>query len=218
MAFVKNDDLIQALAPNRAGHALDVRVLPLGAWCRDDLSDSHRRDPLGEEIVSLRRKLRDVGEGVPTRRTMYFATVAWLTSIPSFNSSPWMRAHPTVGWRCSSAGSGHELRDLLTAVRTLSASANRARSLDRCHWTTVAGFTNHEVQAPRPGPVKPKRSSAENWGRPGRWRCSTSSWWRSAMTSGSNSTRLRNRPASHERSAELKASMPVTLRPSRINR
>jgi hypothetical protein len=54
--------------------------------------------------------------------------------------------------------------------------------------------------------------------RPGRWRRSTASWWRSAMTSSSNSTRPRNRPASHERSAELDASMPVTLRPGKINR
>jgi hypothetical protein len=29
-------------------------------------------------IASLRRKLRHVGEGVPTRSAMYFATVAWL--------------------------------------------------------------------------------------------------------------------------------------------
>ena len=45
-------------------------------------------------IASLRRKLRHVGEGVPTRRTMYFATVAWLTSMPSFKSSPWIRGAP----------------------------------------------------------------------------------------------------------------------------
>jgi hypothetical protein len=35
-------------------------------------------------IASLRRKLRQVGEGLPTRRTTYFATVAWLTSMSSF--------------------------------------------------------------------------------------------------------------------------------------
>ena len=35
-------------------------------------------------IASLRRKLRQVGEGLPTRRTMYFATVAWLILMPSF--------------------------------------------------------------------------------------------------------------------------------------
>jgi hypothetical protein len=39
-------------------------------------------------IASLRRKLRHVGEGVPIRRAMYFATVAWLISIPSLRSSP----------------------------------------------------------------------------------------------------------------------------------
>ena len=33
----------------------------------------------------------------PTRRTMYFATVAWLTSMPSFKSSPWMRGAPQSG-------------------------------------------------------------------------------------------------------------------------
>ena len=37
-------------------------------------------------MASLRRKLRHVGEGVLTRRIMYFATVAWLTSMPSFKS------------------------------------------------------------------------------------------------------------------------------------
>jgi len=32
-------------------------------------------------IAPSHRKLRYVGEGVPTPRTMYFATVAWLTSM-----------------------------------------------------------------------------------------------------------------------------------------
>jgi hypothetical protein len=61
-------------------------------------------------IASLRRKLLHVDEGVPTRRTMYFATVAWLTSMPSFKSSPWIRGAPHLGWRYSSAGSDHESR------------------------------------------------------------------------------------------------------------
>jgi hypothetical protein len=38
-----------------------------------------------------------VGEGVPARRIMYFATVAWLTSMPSLRSSPWMRGAPHSG-------------------------------------------------------------------------------------------------------------------------
>jgi hypothetical protein len=48
-------------------------------------------------IASLRRKLRHVGEGVPTRRAMYFATVAWLILMPSCESSPWMRGAPLSG-------------------------------------------------------------------------------------------------------------------------
>jgi hypothetical protein len=51
----------------------------------------------GDAIASLRRKLRHVGEGVPTRRTMYFATVARLTSMPSFKSLPWIRGAPQSG-------------------------------------------------------------------------------------------------------------------------
>ena len=49
MAFVKDDDVVQALPPDRPDHALDVSVLPRGACCRDELSDSHRRDPLAED-------------------------------------------------------------------------------------------------------------------------------------------------------------------------
>ena len=49
MAFVKDDDVVQALPPDRPDHALDVSVLPRGAWCRDDLSDSHSRDPLAKD-------------------------------------------------------------------------------------------------------------------------------------------------------------------------
>ena len=45
----------------------------------------------------------------------------------------------------------------------------------------------------------------ESRGGPRRWRRRTASWWRSAMTSRSNSARLRNQPASHERRAELNA-------------
>jgi hypothetical protein len=44
--------------------------------------------------ASLRRKLRQVGEGVPRLRTMYLATVAWLISIPSLSSSQWIRGAP----------------------------------------------------------------------------------------------------------------------------
>jgi hypothetical protein len=41
--------------------------------------DTSLPQSLHSQIASLRRKLRQVGEGLPTRRTTYFATVAWLT-------------------------------------------------------------------------------------------------------------------------------------------
>jgi hypothetical protein len=47
--------------------------------------------------ISLRRKWRQLGEGLPPLRHMYLATVAWLTSTPSFNSSPWTRGAPQSG-------------------------------------------------------------------------------------------------------------------------
>jgi hypothetical protein len=48
----------------------------------------------------------------------------------------------------------------------------------------------------------------QSLGRPERRRCKIASWWRSAMTSNSNSARLRNRQASQEKTAEMNASMP----------
>ena len=39
---------------------------------------------------------------------LYLATLDCATSNPSLSSSPWMRGAPTVGSRCSFAGSAHE--------------------------------------------------------------------------------------------------------------
>ena len=39
----------------------------------------------------LCRKLRQVGEGTLGRHGRDMPTVAWLTSMPSLSSSPWMR-------------------------------------------------------------------------------------------------------------------------------
>ena len=89
---------------------------------------SKRVNASAEQVASLRRKLCRVGEGVLTRRTMYFATVAWLTAMPSFNNSPSMRGAPHSGLALFICGSNHELRDLLTAVQTLSANANKAEN------------------------------------------------------------------------------------------
>ena len=55
-------------------------------------------------------------------------------------------------------------------------------------------------------------------GRLGRPRRRMANWWRSAKTSSYNSARLRNRPASQEKNAEINASMPATLRRGTINR
>jgi hypothetical protein len=48
MALVEDHDVIQALAANRADHALDVRVLPGGSRRRDDLLDPYRFDRIAE--------------------------------------------------------------------------------------------------------------------------------------------------------------------------
>src|SRR2546427_10251156 len=45
----------------------------------------------------LRRKLRQVGEGTLGRHGIQRPTVAWLISMPSLSSSPWMRGAPHNG-------------------------------------------------------------------------------------------------------------------------
>src|SRR5579863_996509 len=44
------------------------------------------------------RKVRQVWEGGLRCRTMYLATVAWHTSMPSLSSSPWIRGAPHSGF------------------------------------------------------------------------------------------------------------------------
>jgi hypothetical protein len=46
------------------------------------------------ELVRIRRQ---VGEGALDLRIMYLATVAWLISMPSLRSSPWIRGAPQSG-------------------------------------------------------------------------------------------------------------------------
>ena len=48
-------------------------------------------------VIWFRRKLRQVGEGALGRRGKCLPTVAWLTSMPSLSSSPWMRGAPQSG-------------------------------------------------------------------------------------------------------------------------
>jgi hypothetical protein len=43
------------------------------------------------------RNVRHVGDGGPSRRPRYFATVVWETVSPSFSNSPWIRGAPQSG-------------------------------------------------------------------------------------------------------------------------
>jgi hypothetical protein len=56
------------------------------------------------------RNERQAGEGTLGRHGICLPTVAWLTSIPSLSSSPWMRGAPHRGWPGSSDGSDHGSR------------------------------------------------------------------------------------------------------------
>ncbi len=56
---------------------------------------SKRKETSGHDLRHvIREELRQVYDGGRLRHTMYFAIVAWLTSIPSFNNSPWRRGAP----------------------------------------------------------------------------------------------------------------------------
>ena len=51
MPVVEDDDVVQALAANRADHALDVGILPRAARTRHDLDDAEAGDPPTHLIV-----------------------------------------------------------------------------------------------------------------------------------------------------------------------
>ena len=84
MALVKNNDVIQALAGANLSSARRT-ALPRGARCRDDLSDSHGRDPLVEDravrgiAVTQHRGQPSYGRKVHGARSRNaFTDVAWL--------------------------------------------------------------------------------------------------------------------------------------------
>jgi hypothetical protein len=60
-------------------------------------SDQGGRATAAIAVIWFRRKLRQVGEGALRRRARCLPTVAWLTSMPSLSSSPWMRGAPQSG-------------------------------------------------------------------------------------------------------------------------
>lgn len=49
--FTENDDVVEALPPDRPDQALAERILPRRAWSRDDLLDAHRLDAPGKAVV-----------------------------------------------------------------------------------------------------------------------------------------------------------------------
>ncbi len=52
MACVENNDVIEALATDRADNALHIGVLPGRAQCRDDLLNSHGSNSLAKAVVA----------------------------------------------------------------------------------------------------------------------------------------------------------------------
>ena len=100
--------------------------------------------------------------------------------------------------------------------RLLSVNVGLPRDVNWRGETVHTGIWKEPVQGRRAVPRR--RFMVQNRGRPGRLRCSTASWWRSAITSNSKARRLRNRQPSQEKSAVMNASMPATLRPGRIIR
>ena len=59
----------------------------------------------------------------PRRRTIYFAMFAWLTTMPSLSSSPWIRGGPHSGLALPSAESDCESRAPVKVARIWSAIA-----------------------------------------------------------------------------------------------
>jgi hypothetical protein len=121
------------------------------------------------------RNVHPVCDGDGRRRPRYFATVDWLTVMPSFCNSPWIRGAPQRGlasdmvrinaW--TSAGTaGRPVRRRLFQVQ------NR-RKPRRCQATTVSGFTRtsaarqsgqireNQTQSSRSAAVKRTRGRAE---------------------------------------------------------
>src|SRR3954464_12401159 len=68
--LIQNDDVIQALAANRADHAFDIRPLPGRAWGRQDLFDAHGLHlvdkVLAEDAVAIPQEI--AGSRVPGKR------------------------------------------------------------------------------------------------------------------------------------------------------
>jgi hypothetical protein len=74
MLGVKDDEMVQALSPDRADQALDVRILPGALRSREDLLHPKRRDALVYDVhdavgCSVALKCTPGVDHVPARQT-----------------------------------------------------------------------------------------------------------------------------------------------------
>ena len=145
----------------------------------------------------FRRNVRQVCDGGFGCRTMYLVTVAWLTSMPSFNNSPWMRGAPHNGFsqliRWMSSRISFEVRGR-PGFPWQDFHFQKRRNPWRCQPMTVSGLTMTRASFQRGHRRQRKtqntRSSGRSHGR-GLSRFRTATCWRRAMFSSCNVARLR---------------------------
>ncbi len=145
----------------------------------------------------LSRNVRQVCDGGFGCRTMYLVTVACETSMPSFNSSPWMRGAPHNGFsrliRRMSSRISLEVRGRPGFPCQDFHFHNRLNPW-RCQPMTVSGLTMTRASFQRGHRRERKsqntRSSGRSHGR-GLSRFRTATCWRRAMFSSCNVARLR---------------------------
>ena len=87
------------------------------------------------------RNERHVGDGGLRRLAMYFSTVLFATSIPSFASSPWMRGAPQRGFARLIALMRRTTSGAFAGRPRLLFRRQNQRNAERCQRTTVSGFT-----------------------------------------------------------------------------
>jgi len=145
------------------------------------------------------RKVRHVCDGGRRCGRMYLATVDWLTEMPNFWSSPWMRGAPQSGFkvdisrinaRMSAGTPGRPVRCRLFHVQN-------KRKPRRCQARTVAGWTTWSA-ALQPchlcdSHAHSTRSMVVKRSRGRRERFATANWCRSARISRWSTARERTK-------------------------
>src|SRR5262245_36030067 len=106
----------------------------------------------------LCRKLRRVDDGEYGPGSRYLARgglTALDTELEQLAVNP--RGAPRAGWQGTSGGSIPVFPCSRVVAQRPTATASRAESLGRCHWTTVAGFTSTMVRRQRGHPGRGDR-------------------------------------------------------------